>query len=304
MLTYQTDKNMPNMFDGLDSEMRKRSLELERAAAKDLREKERRAAREMDYLQETNEAKREATDERRVTLAWAWAAAEILNMSDLPEAQPKIWTYEKRIGFLGRKAIHPMAAEGWILLDWRNTRYHPSFKHTLILTPRDANNSGIHLSYFSRQKGGNEPAAHLQPEDFHPLSREPLSELDMPWPGMIDPSTMSDHIAEAFNTRHKSPTPTVPWKDERSITFDGFDGEAAWAEYDRRHPNFYADGSVMKSRLSPATPSVEDYAEYKRAKTEETIRRTIAHVAAERLIRNPLEVTREIKDLADDAVEV
>lgn len=281
---------MSDFLDGLESEMGKHSRRLEREDDEADREEERAARAEVDAMQALNDAKRKVTDERKITLDWAWAAAELLNASDKPLAQPDAIWYnhaEKRKWWFGHNVTPRVAVQGWHLVDWRNARYYPQTKHSLMLVPHDINNSGIHLRFFSQQLSGGDSTPELQPEDVHELSREPLSEGDMPWPGLIDPADMGDVIASAFGD--KMPKLEMPWKDGvRSFVFDEMDGER---ELD-------LTGYRSEESERPRMATVSNYEEHLRAKTEPMIRRTIAQVAAERLSSSPRIIARELGRLA------
>jgi hypothetical protein len=204
-----------------------------------------------------------------------------------------------------RKTIHGAAAEGWQLLDWRNTRYHPSLRHTLILTPQDENNSGIHLRFFSEDMRSDEPAKALQKSDVRELPREPLSGADMPWPGFVDTSDMSDIIGSVLGGANKRPRPQAPWKDDaRSITFSGWDNDREREEINNQIKRMlarYGNPASSEKVLDEEPLFADDYRDYLRTGTEKTIRRTIAHVAAERLMRTPLSIVRELGRQAGQA---
>ena len=278
-----TNKHMANFLNEFDRARRTAAENMQRQKTADEREKQRAEQETLDeqYAHDTalRTAVEKAVKERQITLDWAWAAAELLNESG---AQPDVWThtYIQPKGFFGfgRVAVQGIAAEGWPLLDWQNTRYEARTRHSLLLTPRDRNNSGIHLQYFSRSTPFNGSTPDLQPNEVHELSRIPLSAEDMPWPGIIDPSQPEDWIDQMNGT--KKQIALLPWKESFSVTFDGFDADKDM------------DEMLMEigGHPTPRSAGVDDYTEYRRTKTEEAIRSAIAQVAARHTIVKPQEL--------------
>jgi hypothetical protein len=293
---------MSNIFDELGLEMASHAKSFEHEARIKNSEMVLQEKKKLDEQQKTEEAKRRAIEERKRTLDWAWAGAELLNMSDKPTSRPDMreYTYiilQKR-RFLGHKAVEMtgIAAYGWHLLDWQNTRYNPITRHTLILTPQDENNSGVYLRFFSEDTRDGKLISQLQPNDVHELPKEPLSVSDMPWPGFIDKSSGSDHVAYAFELT-KKPTLIAPWQDnERSLTFSSFDINQEFRWLEERKAEMYRSHGIDYDDDAGKNPNTEyDYNKYRRTGTEKAIRRAIARVVAERLMVEPEVATLEIK---------
>lgn len=298
---------MSNVFDELESGMISHANKIKREADTRRREKVDEEKQKLDEQQKTEKAKQLAVVERQKTLNWAWAAASLLSMSELPTSRPEVWEYTYTImqkrRFFGRKAVEltGIAAYGWHVLDWQNTRYHPSPRHTLILTPEDERNSGVYLRFFSQPWNYNGGFDQIRPSDVHELSKEPLSASDMPWPGFIDKSTGSDHVEYAFGVR-KPPPLKAPWKSgKRSIEFDGFDDDQEYYLLNRRTTGdsnpYERSANDGNAKLHPKTKY--DYDEYRKTGTENAIRRAITQVAAEKLLVKLEDMILEIKRQAE-----
>ncbi|MEO6109453.1 MAG: hypothetical protein ABIP50_00370 [Candidatus Saccharimonadales bacterium] len=262
----------------------------------------------LDFEQDNEEAKQKAIAERKITLDWAWVAAGLLKES---KVVPTLWTYDyvqKRRLFGHDIIAQGIAAEGWQLLDWQNTRYAPAQRHTLLLSPSAEDNSDIHLKFFSQRPPVDyvrdefdEPAQVILPTDVHSLSREPLSEEDMPWPPRTNAEDMHDTLGRAFGVkRDQKPRREAPWKDESSITINAFDGDIEMTKLFAEMS--YETGSVAHD-WTKRPPIKEDYDEYKRAGIEKSIRLAIAHVAAQHLVIAPEKIAQTIKRRAELGVE-
>lgn len=273
---------MSNFIDDFENDMQKHAnAELRRVAKaeKELQQLEKEA---VDLLHDTEIARRKAIAERKITLDWAWVAAELLNAESV-QPEVRTYTYYKKKRLWGQKAMQGIALEGWHLLDWQNTHYWPGLKHTLILSPREENNS--YLRYFSEQTAG--PGISLQPSDVHSLPVEPLSENDMPWPGLIHPPMNYDSIRDIFRDRKNQKTkPAIPWQEGRSLTFDAFDSEEELKKMLRT--------INMAEQRKPNLLNIADYDEYKKANTERTIRSAIAEVAALHLKVKPEQIAATV----------
>lgn len=292
---------MSNVFNELGSEMESHARKIEHKADALRREQIKEEKQILDKQQKTEEAKKLAIDERKETLNWAWAAASLLNMSDEPASSPEMWEYTHTIiqkrRFFGHKALEltGIAAYGWHLLDWQNTRYHPSPRHTLILTPQDENKSVIYLRFFSQSMNNDGTYQQVEPNNVRELSKEPLSALDMPWPGFIDKSSGSDHLDYLFNVTQQPPM-IAPWQHgARSIKFSGFDISQESFGGDWELSKQQRLDSFVHKHIVERPKSERDYKEYRRTGVEETIRRAITEVAAEKLLVKPEDMILEIR---------
>jgi len=250
------------------------------------REKQAAAKHDMDEMHALDVVRNKAIQERKITLDWAWVAAEFINESGVT---PNLWTYEytKRRGLFGKVALQGIAAEGWHLLDWKNTYYDRVPRYTLILTPQDANNSGIHLSYFSElvNQDGT-PREAVLPNQVHPLSQIPFSENDMPWP-----ETVTGGSYESLS----NPIIRRPWKNSRSLRYNDLSrAEILKATYEDFGQESEALLTLIKESLLPTRFSYERYAEQQ---TEKTIRSAIAQVAAELTSVKPRDFAARLKEL-------
>ena len=245
-------------------EAMQRELALERQRDRD--EEARKLAIEkenVDGSYETHLAATEAEAEREKTFDWAWATAEYLNESGI---DPETWKYEytQRTGLfgLGQRALQGIATEGWTLLDWQNTYYRRDPKHTLILTPKAEDNSGVHLSYFSHPvKEGQAP--YILPEDVHELPRTPLSPDDMPWPTSKE----------------------TPWAQSRSMEFS-----------ETISKNGVYDLADDAQGFAPHELTAADYEAYKKRGIEDSMRKAIVQVAAKYISLTPEAVAERAQD--------
>lgn len=279
----ETSNTMSNFIHDFDEQRREESIDLERLRIDDEREKQRIENEAIDKIHKTDIAVRKAVAERKITLDWAWAAAELLNESGVI---PDLWTYEykKRRMLFGHTAMKGIAAEGWQLFDWQNTYYYPSLKHVLFLSPRDENNSGIHLRFFSQPHySSGEPIESLKPENVHELSRTPLSDEDMPWPGMIDEDAYNAIGGEKISIRR-------PWKDGSSLRFASRDIRI---DLEKNAEKYGGDLEMFKTIFAPEKTSYDHYAS---SGTEKAIRTAIARVAARYIPMTAEDISEKVKD--------
>jgi hypothetical protein len=138
------------------------------------------------------EQQRIATEERSVTLAMAWAAAELLKMENV---LPHTWShnvdlYEKRGRWFPREVytdtVERVSLQGWPLLSWQNSkkygRQYTTRTVVLAETPLDENDDYLAVI---KQKHNNkvfELGGKLKPNNILALPENPLSKDDAPWP--------------------------------------------------------------------------------------------------------------------------
>ena len=237
----------------------------EKMEEEELREEKAR----LDLIHRTEIAKRRSIEERKDTLDWAWVAANLLKEEGV---LPAHMMYTKKVTFFTRREIKGISAEGFPLVGWQNNRYHPVEAHTLFLSARDDEDSGVHLAYSTQNPSPSDPTPEVRPEDVHVLPKEPLSETDMPWPiGVED-----------------------PWEIEPFISTEVFD-------FRKEMVNIFSDLDApyrdIPEIVAPEfrAPGERDYAAYRKSGIEKSVRIAIARTAAQHLVINPEKMARTIQ---------
>jgi len=291
---------MPDFLDDFEQQRRASADEIRRRGEAEERQKLKEEKKKLDQQHQVEQAKEKAVAERKKTLDWAWVASTLLRDS---KVQPEHWiyNYQQRRRLFGFTAMQGIAAEGWPLLDWQNEHYWPVLRHTLLLTPRDDDNSGNHLRFFSQPSQGNKAlAVELKPSDVHKIPSEPLSKDDMPWPGRISADGKGRTMIEAILERDMFHATVEPWGKSFSLTIDEFDSHK---EYVDLFSKLEEEAGIPEAERKAYTPKEHDYKDYQEAGIEISIRRAIAHVAATHLDIAPEKIALTIKRRTELGIE-
>ncbi len=189
----ENSMNMEHPFN----ELRRRYLTTRRSLKRDEQRQQRIALRkeeeELDEQYENDIDKRNAVNERRITLALASSVSILLDQHGITPS--KEWMYEVPIfskwSWLFEEpkqtgSLKQIALEGWPLeldLDTSDDSFQSS-PFQLVLTPDEGVNLHSPLMWYKEVPAPSNSAEHFEPitkEDVHPLSKVPLSPEDMPW---------------------------------------------------------------------------------------------------------------------------